>query len=210
MSVTLDSLAIFIKYLWDGRLIYDWTSVCCCSSTDFNSWTLCDSLPFRLSSWWEEAICPQTSVNSTRTVPKPWKGWWQTASRSPRTRGRSFHRWATLMLDSQAELRVFSSAHLHLNLLFREFLDLVLHWASAACPPEDKPQCLRTVPAQSLTHWGYQCLYSDLHQTACFLADQTTALPLLLLLLSLHLPSSSKYTNQSKHSPKILSIKMLM
>lgn len=58
--------------------------------------------PFRLSTWWGGVICPPTSVSSTRTAPKPWKGWWPTASRSPRMRGRSSRRCAVvLVIESQ-------------------------------------------------------------------------------------------------------------
>lgn len=112
MPVTFDSLAIFIKYLRGGLLIWDWSCVVLSlgSIVELKNVFRCDQSsthslichlwlpPLRLSSWWEEAICPQTSVSSTRTALKPWKGWWPTASRSLRMRGRSSRRWTTHLL----------------------------------------------------------------------------------------------------------------
>lgn len=60
--------------------------------------------PFRSSTWWGGAICPLTLVSSTRTAPKPWKGWWPTASRSPRMRGRFSRRWARVLLLLESQL----------------------------------------------------------------------------------------------------------
>lgn len=88
--------------IWEEQKgCHPWGSLQAEESSEVTFWVAMDQYlsfypqsvpPFRLSTWWGGAIWPPTSVSSTRTAPKPWKGWWPTASRSPRMRGRSSRR----------------------------------------------------------------------------------------------------------------------